>query len=103
MNTASVANLKAGASRFAFALPTDTAMPRRNSPNDIPDLSDLSGLTTLVFDKRQGQRAAAKRNRRNRHYEKQFIRNTLAHPSRVNAPEADEDTSASPEDPTNLA
>ena len=55
-------------------------MPRRNSPNDIRDLDDLSRLADLVVDKRQGQRAAAKKNRRNRHYEKQFIRNTLAHP-----------------------
>lgn len=54
-------------------------MPRRNSPNDIRDLDDLSRLADLVVDKRQGQRAAAKKNRRNRHYEKQFIRNTLAH------------------------
>ena len=54
-------------------------MTRRNSPNDIRDLGDLSSLAVLVFDKRQGQRAAAKKNRRNRHYEKQFIRNTLAH------------------------
>ena len=55
-------------------------MPRRNSPNDISDLSELSRLTEFVFDKRQGQRASAKKHRRNRHYEKQFIRNTLAHP-----------------------
>ncbi len=55
-------------------------MPRRNSPNEIQELSDLSRLGELVFDKRLGQRAAAKKNRRNRHYEKQFIRNTLAHP-----------------------
>lgn len=54
-------------------------MSRRNSPNAIPDLSELSQLGDFVFDKRQGQRAAAKRHRRNRHYEKQFIRNTLAH------------------------
>ena len=54
-------------------------MPRRNSPNDIRDLGDLSRLTELVVDKRRGQRATAKKNRRNRHYEKQFIRNTLAH------------------------
>lgn len=53
-------------------------MTRRNSPNDIRDLGDLSRLPELVVDKRQGQRAAAKKNRRNRHYEKQFIRNTLA-------------------------
>ncbi len=55
-------------------------MSRRNSPNDISDLGELSRLTDFVFDKRQGQRAAAKRHRRNRHYEKQFIRNTLSHP-----------------------
>lgn len=54
-------------------------MPRRNSPNDIQDLGELSRLTELVYDKRRGQRASAKKNRRNRHYEKQFIRNTLAH------------------------
>lgn len=54
-------------------------MPRRNSPNEIKALSDLSRLTELVFDKRLGQRAIAKKNRRNRHYEKQFIRNTLSH------------------------
>ena len=55
-------------------------MSRRNSPNDIADLGELSRLSDFVFDKRQGQRAAAKKHRRNRHYEKQFIRNTLAHP-----------------------
>lgn len=57
-------------------------MPRRNSPNDIQDLGDLSRLHEIVTDKRRGQRAAAKKNRRNRHYEKQFIRHTLAHPPR---------------------
>jgi hypothetical protein len=30
-------------------------------------------------DKRLGKRASAKKNRRNRHYEKQFIRNSLSH------------------------
>lgn len=54
-------------------------MPRRNSPTEIHDLSDLSRLNELVFDKRLGQRAAAKKNRRNRHYEKQFIRNAITH------------------------
>jgi len=63
-------------------------MPRRNSPNDIRDLADLSRLAELVVDKRHGQRAAAKKKRRNRHYEKQFIRNTLAHLPR-NEPAAD--------------
>jgi hypothetical protein len=54
-------------------------MTRRNSPNDIQDLDDLSRVGEFVVDKRLGQRASAKKNRRNRHYEKQFIRNTLAH------------------------
>jgi hypothetical protein len=64
-------------------------MPRRNSPNDIRDLADLSRLSEVVVDKRLGQRAAAKKNRRNRHYEKQFIRNTLAHLPAVDRDEAD--------------
>ncbi|MDZ7651574.1 MAG: hypothetical protein U5L03_02870 [Burkholderiaceae bacterium] len=53
-------------------------MSRRNSPNAIAELGDLSRLVDFVFDKRQGQRASATKHRRNRHYEKQFIRNTLA-------------------------
>lgn len=52
-------------------------MPRRNSPNTIRNLDDLSSLGEVVVDKRQGQRSSAKKNRRNRHYEKQFIRNAL--------------------------
>jgi hypothetical protein len=54
-------------------------MAQRNSPNTIENLSDLSRLNEIVYDKRNGQRAAAKKNRRNRHYEKQFIRNSLTH------------------------
>ena len=54
-------------------------MPRRNSPNTIEDLSGLSHLDDIVVDKRFGQRSSAKKNRRNRHYEKQFIRNSLTH------------------------
>lgn len=54
-------------------------MSRRNSPNAILDLSELSLLADFVFDKRQGQRSSAKKHRRNRHYEKQFIRNSLTH------------------------
>jgi len=52
-------------------------MPRRNSPNQIQDLNDLSQLSDIVSDKRRGQRSLAKKSRRNRHYEKQFIRNTV--------------------------
>lgn len=54
-------------------------MTLRNSLNVIADLSDLSHLSEIVVDKRLGQRSSAKKNRRNRHYEKQFIRNSLAH------------------------
>jgi hypothetical protein len=54
-------------------------MPIRNSPRAIGDLSDLNRLDELVVDKRLGKRASAKKNRRNRHYEKQFIRNSLTH------------------------
>lgn len=54
-------------------------MPQRNSPNAITHLGDLTQLHDIVYDKRSGQRAAAKKSRRNRHYEKQFIRNSLAH------------------------
>ena len=54
-------------------------MPLRNSSLVIEDLSDLSHLDELVVDKRFGQRSSAKKNRRNRHYEKQFIRNSLTH------------------------
>mgnify|MGYP006141685145 FL=1 len=53
-------------------------MPRRNSPQVIQHLDDLSQIDVIVVDKRSGQRASAKKNRRNRHYEKQFIRNSLA-------------------------
>jgi hypothetical protein len=52
-------------------------MTRRNSPQAIQNLDDLSGLDRMVVDKRLGQRSSAKKNRRNRHYEKQFIRNAL--------------------------
>lgn len=52
-------------------------MPRRSSPREVEDLGDLSHLGELVVDKRFGQRSSAKKNRRNRHYEKQFIRNVL--------------------------
>lgn len=53
-------------------------MALRNSPNSIASLHDLSQLDQLVVDKRLGQRSSAKKNRRNRHYEKQFIRNSLS-------------------------
>jgi hypothetical protein len=59
-----------------LASPVKT-MSRRNSPNSIKSLDELSSLDEIVIDKRLGKRSHAKKSRRNRHYEKQFIRNTL--------------------------
>jgi len=64
-------------------------MTRRNSPNQIHDLADLSQLGEIVVDKRLGQRAQAKKSRRNRHYEKQFIRNTLSRADSTEPTETD--------------
>ena len=65
-------------------------MSRRSSPNAITDLGELSRLTDFVVDKRQGQRASAKKHRRNRHDEKQFIRHLLAHPPQPDPAPADD-------------
>ncbi len=54
-------------------------MPRRNSPQQIQSADDLQQLGSIVVDKRQGKRAHAKRSRRNRHYEKLFMRHAIAH------------------------
>jgi hypothetical protein len=54
------------------------AMTKRNSPLDIQSLDDLTRIDEIVVDKRQGKRANAKRGRRNRHYGKQFIKNSLS-------------------------
>ena len=53
-------------------------MAKRTSPNAIKDANDLSQLGNIVQDKRNGKRSGAKKGRRNRHYEKQLIRNALS-------------------------
>lgn len=63
---------------------------KRNSPNDIASLDDLSRLNEIVVDKRLGKRAVAKKNRRNRHYENQFIRNALVRTTAGEPPDEDE-------------
>ena len=50
---------------------------KRNSTKDISQLDDLNRLNEIVSDKRLVKRATEKKNRRNRHYEKQFIKNTM--------------------------
>ena len=52
-------------------------MPKRNSPKDIKSVDDLNRLNDIVKDKRLEKRASEKKTRRNRHYEKQFIKNTF--------------------------
>lgn len=52
-------------------------MPKRNSPKDIKEIDDLNRLNEIINDKRNAKRANEKKTRRNRHYEKQFIKNTL--------------------------
>lgn len=74
-------------------------MPLRNSLHAIEDLSDLTHLDEIVVDKRLGQRSAAKKNRRNRHVEKQFIRNSLTHHLQLGRPLAgDSDQPSRPDD-----
>ena len=53
-------------------------MGKRTSPLAIQDADDLSQLSNIVQDKRNGKRSGAKKGRRNRHYEKQLIRNALS-------------------------
>ena len=50
-------------------------MAKRNSMKQVESPDQLSNLDELVVDKRFGKRAKAKKARRNRHYEKQFLRN----------------------------
>ncbi len=52
-------------------------MPKRNAPNDIKNLDDLNNLEIIVIDKRNAKRKDAKKNRRNRHYNKLFIKIAL--------------------------
>ena len=52
-------------------------MAKRTSVNAIQDIHDLSQLANIVVDKRNGKRSGAKKGRRNRHYEKQLIRNAM--------------------------
>ena len=52
-------------------------MAKRNSPNDFTEIDDLNRLDEIVIDKRSSKRAEAKKSRRNRHYDKQFIRAAL--------------------------
>ena len=52
-------------------------MAKRTSVNAIEDIHDLSQLGNIVVDKRNGKRSGAKKGRRNRHYEKQLIRNAM--------------------------
>jgi hypothetical protein len=69
-------------------------MTKRNSPADIKSLDDLSRIDEIVVDKRLGKRATEKRNRRNRHYGKQFIKNSLSGGVALAAPDSVDDLTA---------
>jgi hypothetical protein len=56
-------------------------MPKRTSPNQIAHIEDLNRLDELVVDKRNQQRARAKKARRNRHYTKLLIRQQVSYQS----------------------
>lgn len=52
-------------------------MTKRNSPNDIHTLDDLTMIDEIVIDKRNAKRSSEKKGRRDRHYKNQLIKNTL--------------------------
>lgn len=52
-------------------------MTKRNSMKQVSSPDQLTNLDELVVDKRYDKRAKAKKSRRNRHYEKQFLRNAV--------------------------
>ena len=53
-------------------------MPKRSSAKNFKDIYDLNDLENRVVDKRFGKRKPEKRKRRNRHYNKQFIKQVLS-------------------------
>lgn len=54
-------------------------MTKRTSINDVKQLETLNDLEHIVKDKRNGKRAVAKKERRNRHYVKVLIKHQLNH------------------------
>lgn len=65
-------------------------MPQRNSPKNINSLEDLKDLDHLIVDKRNHKRSDAKKNRRDRHYQKQFIKNTITDYTLINSENIDD-------------
>ncbi len=49
-------------------------MAKRNSLKDMQTVDNLNHLEEIIKDKRIEKRADSKKNRRDRHYEKQFIK-----------------------------
>lgn len=58
-------------------------MSKRNAPNDIKEIEDLNRLNEIIRDKRNAKRSNAKKSRRDRHYEKQFMKNTIQNFSKI--------------------
>lgn len=49
-------------------------MPKRNVPNDFKTFDDINQIDKIVIDKRNAKRKDAKKNRRDKHYTKMFIK-----------------------------
>jgi hypothetical protein len=66
-------------------------MTKLNGADHFKALDDLSRMAEVVVDKRFGQRSNAKKNRRNRHVENQFLRNAVDNhlQPEANMPDAD--------------
>jgi hypothetical protein len=54
-------------------------MSKRTSISDVKELEQLNDLSLIVKDKRNAKRADAKKERRNRHYNKLLIKQQLTH------------------------
>ncbi len=54
-------------------------MSKRTSISDVKELDQLNDLSLIVQDKRNAKRADAKKERRNRHYNKLLIKQQLTH------------------------
>jgi hypothetical protein len=73
-------------------------MVRRSSPNQLQSADDVQRLDEIIVDKRFGKRANAKKNRRNRHYEKQFMRHAVNNGILLPAPTSDDNDLLSNDD-----
>lgn len=70
-------NIKTTVSKTQINHPMASHDAPQRPPKPSKNLDDLSGIDRVVVDKHLGQGSSVKKNRRNRHDKKQFIRNAL--------------------------